>query len=241
MAPPVSRSPGWVEAIKMAVESTLAEVHTCLPGRIESYDKDTQLADVRITTKKKTPLEDGDTLVEEFPVVPGVRVEFSQSADFFMSFPLAAGDFVWLHIVEQSVDAWFTNGGVGVADPITRRFDLSDAWAVPARDPQAPLAETENDAIVIGGKGSAPRAYFTDSIIALGEKAPSEFIALATKTKNELDALRNTVNSFVSTYNSHTHPYVDTPAGAAVTSPTTSTGTPPAVVGSVAATKVKAV
>ncbi len=204
MAPPISNSPGWVEAIKIALQRGVREeLHTCLPGRIESYDKDTQLADVRICVKQRLTKDTGVVEYQEFigtneipGLVPGVRVEFNQSADFFMSFPLAAGDFVWLHIVERSVDAWFTNGGVGVEDPIDRHHDLSDCWAVPARDPSAPLTNTENDAVVIGHKTSGPRAYFTSSIIGLGAKAPSNFVGDGTKTMQQLADLKTAINGW---------------------------------------------
>ena len=45
--------------------------------------------------------------------------------------------------------------------------------------------------------------------------------------KIAFDQLKSDFNNFVSlTYGLHTHPYVDTPIGPSVTSPTTSMGTP---------------
>ncbi len=250
MAPPVSRSPTWVESLKIAMARNQEEIHTCLPGRIESYDKDKQLADVRIVMKKHTVLDDGKRLLEEFVgtdespgLIPGVRVEFSQSNDFFISFPLAAGDFVWLHFVEQSADAWFTNGGVGVEDPIDRHHDLSDCWAVPARDPQSPIAETESDAMVMGGKGSAPRAYFTGSIIGLGDKAPSEFVALATKSQTEMQKITTYLQALSAVFST---PIPEAGMGApsafavALNAASTGAGGVPTI-NAPAATKVKAV
>lgn len=80
----------------------------------------------------------------------------------------------------------------------------------------------------------------TKDLAKLGENA-NNFVALANLVKQELDALRTAFNSFVSgPYSSHTHPYVDTPAGAAVTSPTLSSGTPANPINEVAAAKVKA-
>lgn len=243
MPPPISNSPGWVEAIKLALKRGVREeLHTCLPGRIESYDKTTQLADVRIVKKERRVNDLGVVTYIEYPIIPGVRVEFSQTSSFFMSFPLAAGDFVWLHFAESSVDRWFAKGGVGSEEPIERFHDFSDCWAVPARDPASPIAETENDSIVVGGKGSAPRAYFTNSIIGLGSKAPSEFVALATKVLTELDKIKTA-------FNTHTHTIptlaVSTTGTAAAQTGTATggpTGGPSATYtsASVAATKVKA-
>lgn len=169
----------------------LAEVHTVLPGRITKYDKATQLADVEVCVKMRTDTDDGETLVEDFPVIPNVPVEQLQTTGFFASFPIAANDFVWLHIVEQSTDKWMANGGVGVDDPLDRRFNLKDCYACLARDPKAPISETEDDAIVIGGKGSAPRVYLLNDMIALGEKSPTSFVALADAVLTEMNKIKS--------------------------------------------------
>lgn len=51
-----------------------------------------------------------------------------------------------------------------------------------------------------------------DGSILLGGDTAAKALALAEKTEADF-------NTFVAHYNAHTHPYVDTPAGAAVTSP----------------------
>jgi phage baseplate assembly protein V len=86
------------------------------------------------------------------------------------------------------------------------------------------------------------RVFLDDSadLVHLGAKAATDFVALAAATKSEINALRTTVNSLVTTFNAHTHPYVDTPIGAAVTAPTATSASAPAAVGDVKATKVKA-
>lgn len=226
MAVEAARTVSIAEAIDEAFESHLARVHTCLPGVIDTYDKDTQTADVQIVVRQLIKYEDGTSELEKFTIIPRVPVEFSQSNAFFMSFPLAKGDFVWLHFSEQSLDTWLTNGGTDVQDPRDQRFALKDAFAVPARNPKKNIAETEGDAIVIGGKGSAPRAYFTDSIIALGSKSPSSFVALASSTDNGFSSVKTQ-------WDTHIHP---TPFG-----PTSPPAVPFTAPSSVAATKVKAV
>lgn len=238
MAVPDERSPALSTAILKLFQRKLAEVHTCLPGKITKYDQSTQLADVQVAVKYRTPTDDGDVTVEDFPVIPNVPVEHLQTANFFSSFPVAAGDFVWLHIVEQSIDKWMHQGGSPVDDPIDRRFNLKDCYATLARNPVSHIAETESDCMVLGGKGSAPRVYLQSGIIALGSKSPSEFVALATKVFNEINALRTTVNTLTSLYNSHVHSGVTTGPGSTGTTP--SIASAPAAVNQVAASKVKA-
>ncbi len=49
---------------------------------------------------------------------------------------------------------------------------------------------------------------------------------LFSKLQTEFNKLNSKYDDLVTKYNAHTHPYVDTPIGASVTSPTTSSGTP---------------
>ncbi len=228
MAVAKERLPALSAAIQGLIDHRLAEVHTCLPGRITKYDKDTQIANVKVCVKRRTPTDDGNTIVEDFPIIPNVPVDVEQSANFFMSFPIDVGDFVWLHIIEQSVDKFRKLGDVQTtsdADPIDRRFNLTDCYATLARNPKAPITATDSDAIVLGHKSTGPRAYFTDSIIGLGAKAPSSFVALATSVTNALEAIKATLTGGITT--------VSGGAGSFTVPLVISTG--------VAATKVKAV
>lgn len=239
MATPAARTATLAEALREVVDFRLTNVHTVLPGRIQSYDSAKQTAEVVLCLKRRVHTESGDDILEDFPPLPNVRIEFPQTASFFMSFPLAANDFVWVHFGEQSLDAWYDRGGTNIEDPVDRRFDLSDAFAVPARDPSNPIGDTNSSAIVIGAKGGTnARAYFKQSIIALGEENPSEFVALATKVFNEINALRSTVNAHATAFNTHTHTGVTTGPGSSGT-PASAFGAP-ATVNSVASSTVKA-
>lgn len=243
MAVADERVPALSTAIAKLLKRRLAEVHTCLPGKITKYDQGTQLAEVQVAVKHRVPTDDGETIVEDFPLIPNVPVEHLQTASFFASFPVGVGDFVWLHIVEQSIDKWMDKGGVQVDDPIERRFNLKDCYATLARNPKSNLSNTESDSIVIGHKSTGPRAYFKDTEIALGSKAPAEFVALATKVFNEINALRTTVNTWTAQLNGHTHAVVVAPGPTTtmVLAAVPTTLLPPAAVQQVAATKVKAV
>lgn len=98
----------------------------------------------------------------------------------------------------------------------------------------------------------------TATLIILGKEADAKFVALAPATKSEISALRDTVNSLVTAFNSHTHmvsgvstvvsgtagPFPVVGAGVqgapVPTAPPASPATPPAAVGEIAATVVKA-
>lgn len=239
MAVEQSEDPSFIDALNDYLQSRFLDIHVCLPGRITSYDKSAQTGDVQICVRRLVEDGSGGSVQETFPKLHAVPIDQMQSANFFASFPVGAGDFVWVHFVEQSMDNWISKGGENVDEPIKRRFDLRDCYATLARNPAQAIAETESDSLVIGGKGSRPRAYFQDSLITLGSKNPTEFVALATKVLTELDKIKMA-------YNTHTHTYSGgtgtSATGGAVTAVTGSTGVPSATYSSasVAATKVKA-
>ncbi len=65
----------------------------------------------------------------------------------------------------------------------------------------------------------------------------SQLVALSNLVKNEITALRNTVNAYATAFNTHTHAGVT--SGASATSTPASAFVPPAPVGDVAAQTVK--
>jgi hypothetical protein len=64
----------------------------------------------------------------------------------------------------------------------------------------------------------------------------SDYAIQFTAMQTAFDTLKSELNTLVTTFTAHTHPYVDTPVGAAVTSPTTTPGVAPAA--SMASAKV---
>lgn len=78
----------------------------------------------------------------------------------------------------------------------------------------------------------------TNGMVELGP-SPTDFVALSIPTKAEINALRTTVNSLITAYNTHVHSGVL--VGGASTAATLSTASAPAAVGDVKATKVKAI
>jgi len=106
-----------VDALRRMVDARLYEVNTSLPGVIVSYANGR--ANIKPTPKKRFP--DGDVL--EFPVLQNVRVcwpSFAGGAAGVKG-PVLPGDKCLIVIAQQAVD--------GTDDP--RRFDMSDAYAIP--------------------------------------------------------------------------------------------------------------
>lgn len=123
------QSPSLGAVIAEAIEARLVDVHTHLPGRVESYDAVTQRCSVQIDLRQARLIEDGSRVADRLPVVNNVPVAFGRGGGFRTTYPLKRGDGVWLSICEGSLDLWKPRGGD--IDPVDdRRFHLSDAIAI---------------------------------------------------------------------------------------------------------------
>lgn len=240
-----SRSPDLAELLRMAIAANQANVHVSLPGSVEAYDAERQVADVKPLLRRPLVAADGTELdAESLPILMDVPIAFPRGGGFFMSLPLVRGDLVHLVFVERSMDQWLDGEGAETTPLDYRMHSLADAVAYPGLYPRGlPLADAHVENMVLGLDGDTAAHFRPDGEIHLGSDEATDYIALADLVKTEISALRDTVNSLVTAYNAHIHITTAT-VGASPTpgiiSPTTSTATPPAAVGDVAATKVKA-
>lgn len=111
-------------AFAAQIEGRLKNLHTCLPGIIDSFDPDTQTASVQPAIKRIFT-EQGPVAL---PVCVDVPVAFPGGGDFFLTFPVQRGDECILFFSERCIDFWFANGGVQLPAEY-RLHDLSDAFA----------------------------------------------------------------------------------------------------------------
>jgi len=117
--------------IALAVNNRLKDLHTSMPGIIESFDPATQLVTVQPAIKRIfiTTETDKEILVPvDIPLLINVPVCFPRGGGFSLTFPVTKGDECLLVFCERSIDNWHQFGGV--KEPIARRFHaLSDAIA----------------------------------------------------------------------------------------------------------------
>lgn len=245
----MSRSPTLSEVIRLAIKQALAEMHVSLPGAIHKYDVAEQKADVRLLLKRPLLASDGTELESEsLPLLMDVPIVFprggSGSGSGFMTYPLAAGDLVHVHFCDWSIDQWLDKRGQEVDPYDYRNHSLSDAVAYPGLYPRKlSLSDAHAENMVLGFDGGIQIHVKPGDEIHLGSENAADFVALAQKVFDEIDALRSTVNSHITAYNAHIHTTTATIGPSAVPgviAPTTSTATAPAAVNSVAADKVKA-
>lgn len=112
-------------AFKAQMDGRLKELHTCLPGIIDSFDPVKQTASVQPAIKRVFTEQGGVNL----PLCVDVPVSFPGGGDFFLTFPVQPGDECILFFSERCIDFWYANGGVQLPAEY-RLHDLSDAFAL---------------------------------------------------------------------------------------------------------------
>jgi hypothetical protein len=181
-------------------DSQQDELHTALPGRVVSYDDAAQVADVAPLINRSLPRSDGSRASEALPTIRAVPVMFPSSGDFYVRFPVAAGDEGLLLICERDPARWRVTGQI--SDPIdVRTHHLAHAVFYP-------------------GLRSRPKALpaSTGQYVELGKTTGTpDFVTLANKVKTALDDIRTA-------YNTHTHTGVQTGTGSSGPPAVTFTG-----------------
>lgn len=115
--------------IKQGIANRIKDLHTSMPGIIESFDPETQTASVQPAIRRIFVRREGtdEILVpEDLSILINVPVQFPRGGGFSLTFPVKKGDECLIVFAERAIDRWHKFGGV--RDPNARRFhSLSDA------------------------------------------------------------------------------------------------------------------
>ncbi|MCK5641952.1 MAG: hypothetical protein KAJ19_14205 [Gammaproteobacteria bacterium] len=198
----MSATPTMAEVITEAIESRLLDLHTALPGRVVSYDSGTQTVEVELQIKRMIKDGNGVLQPETLPNLPNVPVAFPRSSSFFVSFPLAKDDFVFVIFTEMSLDQWRSKAALTVPGD-ARRLTLTGAVALPCLYPNdGTLTEAHATAMVVGEQEGQKIFIHPSGDVEITDEASGaadDFVAQAGKVLTELEAI-------VDTYNIHKHP-----------------------------------
>jgi len=166
-----------------AINTYLKDVHTMLPGQIVNFDPAEQLADIQPQLKRNI---DGELV--NLPVLSQVPIRFLKSGDFTITFPLKAGDEVALYFIERSIDNWLEDGGIQSPNDF-RKFDLSDAYAVPVLySQQQKITNFDPDNMVIKStNGKSKITLKIDGTISMETTANTEITSAKTIINNDLN------------------------------------------------------
>jgi hypothetical protein len=118
-------TPTLLENIENLIDIALRNVNTAMPGEIVSYEPSLNTAVIKPAfTRTYT-----DGTIVEIPNLEDVPIAFPRSGTAAITFPLKAGDSVLLVFCQRNIEQWKLFGGT--VTPDTRKFNLSDAVAIP--------------------------------------------------------------------------------------------------------------
>lgn len=181
-------TPDLSDVLDAFEQSMLRNLHTAMPGRVESYDASKRTANIQPLLKHQLEDENGEIVSEDYPVLPNVPVLFPGSGPYRVTFPVAVGDMVLIVFCEGSIGHTRATGqAMDVGD--ARRHHLSHAVAIPGFFTSQNVTAAATDAIVIGQDGLT-----------------AQFVALANLVDSRLSAIKDA-------YDQHIHPY-SSPAAA---------------------------
>jgi hypothetical protein len=184
-------TPGLGELLAEAVAFARGSIATAIPATVVAYDPARQAVTVKPTVSGRYQDPETGALVPfPLPTISNVPVAFPSSAGFAITWPLAPGDTVYLVVADSSLDEWKAGGAPENVPQDVRRFDLTDAIALPGLRPfSRPIPAT----------GWSPEALVLQGVdIRLGSSVAVDFVALAGLVAAELAKL-------VTTFNAHTH------------------------------------
>jgi protein gp138 len=144
---------------------------TAIPASVVTYDpvRQTVTAKPTISARIQDP-NTGAIVPFPLPTVGNVPVAFPSATGFAITWPLAPGDTVFLVLSDRSLDEWKSTGAAENFPAHPRRFDLTDAVAIPGIRPfTKPIPPT----------GWDPAAMVLEGVqIKLGSSAAAAPLAL---------------------------------------------------------------
>ena len=196
------KRPNFVQLMRQSIRRELAMVHTSIPATVLDYDAEEQTVTAQIGVRFSRVNSEGERIPYDPPPLPNVPVLWAAGGggDYSDTWPLEEGDELELIFAERSIDEWVITDGDVVTPADTRRFNLTDAVALPVRSSaELPDEALSTDARVIRGP-----------LIRMGSAAADDHVALASRVQAELDALWEALEN-------HSHSYTPGESGTAQT------------------------
>ncbi len=209
------------ELLRVAGEYFTRDMWTALPGQVTRYDADKQMADVKPLVQDLVSTEDGDEFVEPIPVISNVPVRFPRAGGFYITMPVEKGDYCLLVFCSRSIDKYLEGTGNDTDPGDFRTHDLADAVAFMGVGPFSSALREDGigNNLVLGKEGGVSVHIKGDGTIHLGSEDAADALALASKVKAELDAVKVDQDALKVLLATHVHPGVTTGPGLTGPSP----------------------
>lgn len=180
-----------VAVMQRVLDQWKRDLRVATPGQIRSYDPETQTADVQphIRRELRRLSDERERVFDDMPIIPTVPVCFPRFGPWFVSFPIADGDYCLLLVCDQDLTRWREQGRTG--DPyMPSSHHIADAVAIPGIFPEgAALGDAHPDHLVIG-KDGGPRVHITGDDIRAGDADATDRVATVKDLQAIYDAIQ---------------------------------------------------
>jgi hypothetical protein len=189
-----------IEILQQAFRGEREDIHTALPGKVVTYDPQTQLADIQLMIKRPV-FDDTDTrqMGESFPILPSVPVRWPQAGGYAFVLPMQPGDFVWVEFSESGTGEFRSTGQESEPFDVSRHT-ITHPYCSPGAPPDvAAMTDTAvqtGERVVIGQLGTEFQVQIGAAVIALGAGA-TDFVALASLVMARLNRLQAAFDAHV--------------------------------------------
>lgn len=201
------RSPEMVQIIQSAIENALANLWTCLPCEVVSYNSEKITIEAQPLIKIPVALPDGTIDTLQLPVLQDVPVMFSGAGGFTITHPIKVGDECLVDLADRNIDLWWQSGGI--QDPFdTRKHDLSDGFAFFRPQSQAKkIADISTENLEIRNDENTCKIQITPSgeIHFLGTKAVFKCPVEMDKTLDVAGIIKSLTDVFAKTVSLISH------------------------------------
>lgn len=116
--------------IRDAITAARLDIHTALPGVIQSFDPQRMTCTVQPAIRAAIIQKNGAARAVDLPLLVDCPVVFPGGGGYELTFPVKAGDDALIVFAERCIDAWWQSGGVQAAAEF-RLHDLSDGFVIP--------------------------------------------------------------------------------------------------------------
>lgn len=148
--------------MKDAINTSLRNLMVCLPGKVVSFDPDTQMAQVECGIQKRI-----NGVFRTIPVIDNVRVQFAGDGEWYFWHQIKPGTEGLIHFSQRAVDTWNDQGGP-VAPHELRMFSAEDAYFVPGiRSTPQIIPDFVNEGVGMSSYDGATRVHLAPGSITL--------------------------------------------------------------------------
>jgi hypothetical protein len=114
------------DSLIAALSGWQADIQTCMPGIIQSFDATKQTCVVQPALKALIESQiDGTKSWIKLPLLVDCPVQFPSGGGYTLTFPVTAGDECLVAFSSRCIDAWWQSGGIQ-QQSMLRMHDLSD-------------------------------------------------------------------------------------------------------------------